>query len=276
VSFVECKKFAVRVWKWKGDEEVLAALDEEANGGSRRARRGAASSSSSSSATTTSSSSSRTGRSDKRKHVAAAAAPPKKAKKTSTTPTTTDTDDAEMAEPDNDSADSSSSSSSQARPSLKPLSSNPSNEDVLNHARACLHPSTAAIAPETQRSVEHEYILNYVKDSAKSWCDPSAANRPGSLYCCGGPGTGKSVTIGGVTQAAEEWAQSTKVSSSRCQWSARAAEHMPTPTERVLGGACEGFYGGGVCDRQPEILPASAAEEQLPPPPLSPVVANPI
>jgi hypothetical protein len=33
--------------------------------------------------------------------------------------------------------------------------------------------------------------------------------------------------------------------------------------ERALGAACEGFCGRGVSPRQPEILPISAAEEQL-------------
>ena len=73
--------------------------------------------------------------------------------------------------------------------------------EVLNQAKRSLHPSTIS-SPESQRSEEHNFFLSFLKDAMRNWGASS------SLYCCGGPGTGKTVTITNAIEAATEWAQS--------------------------------------------------------------------
>ncbi|GMI45676.1 hypothetical protein TrCOL_g7236 [Triparma columacea] len=80
---------------------------------------------------------------------------------------------------------------------VEPLTSGTIRE-VLEVARQNLHPSTLA-SPNTQRSEEYLHVLEFMKDAMKKW------GGAGTLYCCGGPGTGKTITVTHAVSAAKAW-----------------------------------------------------------------------
>jgi len=68
-----------------------------------------------------------------------------------------------------------------------------------------------------------------------NWCESK------SLYCCGGPGTGKTVTITAVAAAAKQWAQGNKneIKPQSANW-----DHVPkfafVNVAHLVGGTVEG------------------------------------
>ena len=70
----------------------------------------------------------------------------------------------------------------------------------LETAKQRLHTS-AEVSETSKRPEEFSVIFDFLKTSMTSWGSEAT-----SLYCCGLPGTGKTMTVTSAVEAAKSWA----------------------------------------------------------------------
>ena len=71
----------------------------------------------------------------------------------------------------------------------------------LETARENLHASAVA-SNSTLRPDEHALVFEFLKNAIQKWGAEAS-----SLYCCGLPGTGKTMTVQGAAEDAKSWAE---------------------------------------------------------------------
>ena len=195
-SELELKQFAVKHFRWQGDEATRRAEEEQREGGGRRARRGnneASTSNSNSNFNDKDKDNNNSNNKRKRSESNSSSALAKKAAtavaKTAAAATTTTTVSKTKPEP----------------PS--PLT----NQNFFTSARSSLLPSFTPSSPSSIRPSESTQIFKFLTESIQNCgaesSSPTASNYYGSLYISGSPGAGKTVTIKNACDKCATWAK---------------------------------------------------------------------